>query len=178
MIYYTGIGSRSTPDDILKTMVRFGQFAAINGAVLRSGGANGADAAFEYGASLEGGHTEIFLPWKDFNDHPSTMTPPTAAAYKLASTIHPAWKRLSTPAKLLISRNMHQVLGFSLRSPSKFVICYTPDGCESHETYGYRTGGTGTAIKLASLNSVPIFNLALPNRLEDAMAYLTSLTGE
>lgn len=178
MIYYAGIGSRKTPPDILDEMIAFGQFAAAHMAVLRSGAADGADSAFETGAMLWGGHTEIFLPWKEFNQHPSTMFPPSADAFKLAADIHPAWNRLSKPAKLLVARNMHQVLGYSLRSPVKFVICYTPDGCESHETYSHRTGGTGTAIKLASLNNIPIFNLALSNRLADSKAYLLSLKGD
>ena len=178
MIYYAGIGSRSTPPDVLDQMIEFGQFAASHMAVLRSGGADGADSAFETGAQLWGGHTEIFLPWEQFNDHPSTMYPPSVDAMKLAGTVHPAWNRLSKPAKLLVARNMHQVLGYSLRSPVRFVVCYTPDGCESHETYGIRTGGTGSAIKLASLNNIPIFNLALPNRLADSKAYLLSLKGD
>lgn len=178
MIYYAGIGSRSTPPHILQQMESFGSFAASHHAVLRSGGADGADTAFENGALSWGGWTEIFIPWEGFNQHPSTMFPPSRNAVELASTIHPAWTKLSRPAKLLIARNMHQVLGYSLTSPVRFVICYTPDGCESHETYGYKTGGTGTAIKLASLHNIPIFNLALPNRLEDSKAYLLSLQGE
>ena len=178
MIYYAGVGSRTTPPTILAQMEEFGVFAASHHAVLRSGAADGADSAFESGALSWGGWTEIFLPWEGMNQHPSTLFPPTRAAMELASTLHPAWSRLSRPAKLLIARNTHQILGYSLSSPVKFVECYTPDGCESHETYSRRTGGTGTAIKLASLNNIPIFNLALPNRFEDSKAYLLSLQGE
>lgn len=177
MIYYSGIGSRKTPPDILQQMIEFGITAAKQGAVLRSGAADGADSAFEEGALLGGGWTEIFLPWKEFNQHPSTLFPPSTDARKLASTVHPAWSRLSNPAKLLIARNMHQVLGYSLKSPVQFVVCYTPDGCESHYTYGPATGGTGTAIKLASMNGIPIFNLAIPNRLAYAKEYLLTLRG-
>lgn len=47
---YAGIGSRQTPDDILELMHRIGSTLAINGFTLRSGGAVGADTAFEQGA--------------------------------------------------------------------------------------------------------------------------------
>jgi hypothetical protein len=123
-----------------------------------------------------GGMMEIFLPWEGFNHNTSTLFPPTTDAYRLASTTHPAWSRLSHVAKLLVSRNMHQVMGLSLTSPVNFVICYTNDGCESHETYSIKTGGTGSAIKLASLNNIPIFNIANTDRYIDAIEYLVTIT--
>jgi hypothetical protein len=177
-MYYAGIGSRETPTEVKKQFETFAYIAAKRGLVLRSGGADGADSAFEQGAASAGGLMEIFLPWEQFNHNMSTLFPPTADAYKLASTLHPAWKRLSRPAKLLVARNMHQVMGLSLRSPVKFVICYTSDGCESHETYSIRTGGTGSAIKLASLNNIPIFNVMNTDRYIDAVDYMISLTGQ
>jgi hypothetical protein len=176
-MYYAGIGSRETPPDVLKRFEVFARMAANQGLILRSGGADGADSAFEQGAIAAHGMMEIFLPWEGFNHNTSTLHPPTADAYRLASTTHPAWNRLSRPAKLLIARNMHQVMGLSLKSPVRFVICYTSDGCQSHETYGRQTGGTGTAIKLASLNNIPVFNVALSNRFEDAVEYALTLSG-
>jgi hypothetical protein len=155
-------------------MEEFAYIAAKHGYMLRSGGADGADAAFEQGAMNSGGLMEIFLPWEGFNHNPSTLFPPTADAYKLAATIHPNWARLSRPAKLLVARNMHQVLGLTLTSPVDFVVCYTSDGCESHETYTHRTGGTGSAIKLASLNNIPVFNIANTDRYIDAIEYMLS----
>ena len=38
-----------------------------------------------------------------------------------------------------------QVLGLDLKTPSKFLICWTPEGKEK--------GGTATAIKLAIINN-------------------------
>jgi len=42
-MFYTGVGSRKTPKDILELMVRIGMKAAQNGYTLRSGGADGED---------------------------------------------------------------------------------------------------------------------------------------
>lgn len=170
---YTGIGSRSVPIPIAKQMTEFAIEAAKLGWTLRSGAAKGADSAFELGAVEK----EIFLPWQGFNYHKSNLCPPTSDAYKIASTIHPTYNGLQLSAKHLIARNMHQVMGYDMKTPTEFVICWTPDGAETHVQYSKRTGGTGTAIALASLAGIPVFNINRPGRLEDAMEYLINLSG-
>lgn len=57
MRYYAGIGSRKSPQDILKFMVKIAK-SLSDSYILRSGGAVGADKAFEYGAKDK----EIFRP--------------------------------------------------------------------------------------------------------------------
>ena len=47
--YFAGIGSRETPQDILKLMTKSAYRLEQLGYVLRSGGARGADKAFELG---------------------------------------------------------------------------------------------------------------------------------
>ena len=49
MKWYTGVGSRETPSDILEVMESVGYALASQGWTLRSGGAVGADQAFERG---------------------------------------------------------------------------------------------------------------------------------
>lgn len=162
---YAGIGSRQTPDDILDLMRRIAASLHRRGWLLRSGGAQGADTAFENGA---GNGKEIFLPWKLFNQNPSSLYPPSPAAIELASGLHPGWAYLSTAARKLMARNCHQVLGADLTSPVAVVIAWTPDGCESHQTRTSRSGGTGQAIALASMRGIPVINL----KNEDAMVRL------
>ena len=67
MRYYTGVGSRKTPGAIFDLMGEIGRNLAIDGYVLRSGGASGADTAFEQGCDLHEGMKEIYLPWKGFS---------------------------------------------------------------------------------------------------------------
>jgi hypothetical protein len=150
-MFYTGIGSRETPIDIQRIMYRFAQVMAEQGMTLRSGGADGADTAFECGARKAEGTMEIYLPWVGFNGRSSHFTRPSDAAYDIASEIHPAWFKCSRGAKALHARNCHQILGMDLNSPSSFVVCWTPGG--------KLVGGTRTALVLASLNNIPVFNL-------------------
>ena len=47
---YAGIGSRKTPPHVLAAMTQIAEALAERGYILRSGGAGGADSAFEKGA--------------------------------------------------------------------------------------------------------------------------------
>ena len=153
-LIYTGIGSRSAPPESMARMKAIGYFLAKAGWVLRSGGADGADSAFEDGCDRADGWKEIYLPWKGFNkkegyydlcDH----------AFELAELIHPAWDACSDGAKRLHARNTYQVLGALHDEPSKLVICWTKDGKLS--------GGTRTALVIARNHKIPIINLADDN---------------
>lgn len=146
--YYAGIGSRKTPKHILERMMAIGYVLASDGFILRSGGADGADSAFEKGCDAAHGKKEIFLPWKGFNGSPSDFYEVSPEAIEIAAKFHPAWGKLNQGAKKLHSRNVYQVLGYDLNSPSFVVICY----CDG-------TGGTMQALRIAIERNVPIINL-------------------
>lgn len=169
--YYAGIGSRQSPPDVLTVMERLGH-ALARTHILRSGAADGADAAFERGALAGQGTAEIFLPWRGFNGHSSTLTTVSAAALALAKTVHPAWERLGEGPRKLHARNMNQVLGESLSEPVEFVACWTPDGCESERERRQTTGGTASAIVLASRHGIPVFNLQKAGRAQALAVFL------
>ena len=154
-MYYTGIGSRQTPHDIGQLMASLAGYLSELGYTLRSGAADGADSYFESGAIRK----EIYLPWRGFNGHCSGRYYVCDEAMGLASHHHPAWSKLSQPVRKLMGRNAYQILGYNLAHPSEFVLCWTPDGCESWHTRSAKTGGTGLAISVASSLGIPVFNL-------------------
>lgn len=142
--YYTGIGSRRTPNTVLNTMTHIAMLLRREGYILRSGGAEGADSAFERGARES---KRIFY-----------AEDATNVAIRIASKHHPAWNRCSDYVKMLHGRNVMQILGRDLKTPSEFVICWTPDGCVGPGRTK-QTGGTGTAIEIAWKHKIPIFNM-------------------
>jgi len=156
-MFYAGIGSRQTPAGILTTMTRFASAAEDLGYILRSGGADGADSAFEAGVKLPF-HKQIFLPWPGFNGNPSLLTGASEEAFTMAAKFHPAWNRLSQAARKFHARNCHQVLGADLDSPVNFVVCWTPGGKV--------TGGTGQALRIAEHYGIHIFNLGRDGDLD------------
>jgi len=159
ILIFAGIGSRQTPPDVLQYMKEVAKRLAKRGFLLRSGAADGADAAFELGCDQVNGAKEIWLPWHGFNDHVDTGFYPTREHEAIAASLHPVWGRLGPGPKKLHARNIGQVLGMTLDVPVSFVACWTPDGCESHQTRGRDTGGTGMAISIASTRGIPVFNL-------------------
>lgn len=173
---YTGIGSRSAPARVLEQMRELAAELAGLGYLLRSGAADGADTAFEQGCDGAGGRKAIFLPWPGFQGrHPdahSCTYLPGREAFELAATLHPAWMNLSRGPRALHARNTLQILGRDLATPSAFVLCWTSDGAQTAKETNSKTGGTGTAIRLASLRDVPVFNLARDDSLMRLRAFL------
>ena len=146
---YTGIGSRNTPQDMQTIMTRVAIALANDNWVLRSGGAEGADTAFDLGAHYK----RIYLPWDGFNgkqvDNVSYIVPPYNE--QMVFEYHTAPHRLTSGGMRLMSRNSYQVLGDNLDNQSSFLVCWTSDGKMS--------GGTGQAMRIAQDFCVPIYNL-------------------
>lgn len=153
---YAGIGSRKTPANVLDLMTRIATKLDAWKWVLRSGGADGADTAFENGATQKG----TYLPWPGFNGRDGVWVVrdrPSERAMSIAAKYHPSWTHLREPVQKLHARNVHQILGADCTSPCTMVVCWTPDGSTGITTA--HTGGTGQALRIALHHGVPIFNL-------------------
>ena len=181
MRYYTGIGSRKTPIYILYMMSKLSIILEKKGFILRSGCATGADAAFEDSLSDPEKMSEIYIPNKSF---PFKMGSSYKKYYLIPEeqfneggfreslflkatrmihthNIHKAWAYCSGHVMLLHNRNMFQVLGKDLKTPSSFTICYTIGKELTYDDTTIRSGGTATAINASFLNKVDVFNLSV-----------------
>jgi hypothetical protein len=167
---YAGIGSRDTPPGVLQLMESIAARLAGRGMTLRTGASPGADKAFYRGARAGGGRVELYLPWPEFEaDSRADADPrevlllaaPSAGAYELAARFHPAWEALEEPARRLLARDGHQVLGADLQSPARFVVCWTADG--SLDGRGAGVDGTRQALRIAHHHGIPVSNLARPD---------------
>ena len=165
-MYYTGIGSRETPPETLELMLRYSEYLALKGYGLRSGGAKGADSAFQSVHERLGVEQEIFIPWNGFQGlyhdpqrgiYLASQFPNWEVASRLASHHHPVWERLSQGARALHTRNVYQILGPTLNQPSVAVVCWAPILPHSQVK-----GGTGLAVRLALSRQIPVFNLYAP----------------
>lgn len=154
---YAGVGARATPPDVLVMMRAAARQLEDAGLMLRSGGADGADTAFENGV-YHWPNKQIFLPWDGFNNRrltqPGTLClsqPYLSQAEEIAKAHHPNWGALGYGAGALMIRNVAQVLGANLNEPSLFVLCWTPDGKAG--------GGTGQTIRIAKNYGVPVYDM-------------------
>jgi hypothetical protein len=168
MKYYTGVGSRTCPQDVCEAMTKIAAILEEREYILRSGAADGADTAFELGVKSHL-NKEIYLPWQGFNGHESFLFETRDEAFKIVRDIVDHYGSINRASQKLHARNAHQVLGGDLKSPSDFIICWTPQG--------KLVGGTATAITLARNNSIPIYNLGNPGfrqmSLNDFIEYIT-----
>jgi hypothetical protein len=146
MKYYAGIGSRETPEDILKLMENIAMELSNDSQLwtLRSGGAKGADTAFQRGSEM------ISHIYKAKNATPD--------AIKIAMEHHPAPQHCNDYVKKLHGRNAIIILGPDLKTLVEFVVCWTYKG--------NLQGGTALGIRIAETNNIPVFNLALDEARE------------
>jgi hypothetical protein len=173
---FTGIGARKTPDHILTLMTQISKKLDVDGWGLRSGGAIGADKAFEKGVD---DYSQIFLPKKDDKKNGFFNRKKRSEAMYIISkyNLHENWDiLLNSPSQSytvsLHTRNVFQVLGENLDNPSSFLICWTPDGASTIKETTSRTGGTRTAIRLACHFNIPVFNLAKEEHLNRIVNWL------
>jgi hypothetical protein len=166
MKYYTGIGSRETPADVLALMELVAAKLSRQGLTLRSGHAAGADRAFECGAN---GDAVIYQPWPGFGEKrygadpgmPVLGTPVVDRSqwlrnFEALAEMGVTGRGVPESVCLLHGRNVAQVVGHDAEvTPSKFVIGWAKINAD-----GSVSGGTRVAFRYASHIGVPVFNLA------------------
>lgn len=166
---YAGIGSRATPEPICALMSQVARRLGRRGWTLRSGGALGADRAFEQGALAVGAPVESYRPDKAKAAHEiaAPALPAFEHALALAERHHPAWGSLAPYVRALHARNGMQILGADLQQPCRFVLCWTPQySLDAQGGIASVSGGTGQAVRVALAHGIPVFHLGLPAHRE------------
>lgn len=143
--FYAGIGSRRTPLEVCQFFTVLAAWLESRGLILRSGGADGADTAFQDGVTDQDCR-RIYRP--------RIATP---EAISMAKSFHPAWEACTEFAKRLHGRNSMIILGQDLKTPAKFVVCWTANE---------NRGGTSLGLRIARANDIPVFNVHKEKKLE------------
>ncbi len=172
---YAGIGSRATPRDVLTGMADVAQVLGHAGFALSTGGAHGADRAFEAGALRTDAPVTVHTPWPGYNGyrpgrdpesdidvvHPSPGDAVRGRSFlHLARKHHPAWDRCRRGARALFLRNV-SILAGALDDdgtvlPVRAVIAWNPSG----RAHGREAGGTGHTLRVAAELGIPVVNLS------------------
>lgn len=170
--FFTGVGARITPDLVCLLMRRFSQLQRRRA---RSGGANGADEAFETNWD-----PVIYLPQRGFRGKGGVWRytdAQLAFADKQVELAYPHdFSAVNEFTRDCFRRNVWEVIGLcdSVKDakPSDFLLCWTPDGALGIDDYDRdMTGGTGIAINIASLYSVKVYNLKRINHVKKITAW-------
>ena len=185
---YAGVGSRATPREMLAGMSDVAQVLGDAGFALSTGGADGADKAFEAGALRTDAPVTVHTPWPGYNGyrpgrdpesdidviHPQAGDAVRGMSFlHLARKHHPAWDRCRRGARALFLRNV-SILAGALDDdgavlPVRAVIAWNPNG----SAHGRAAGGTGHTLRVAAELGIPVVNLSErtpPDRNADALA--------
>jgi hypothetical protein len=160
----TGVGSRETPHESLERISEISRKFSLLGLTLRSGGARGADEEFEDNWLST---KEIYLPKEGFRGRKGVVPVITKDHMRLAALVHPVWHKCSEEDRVFHCRNVCQVLGEQLDTPSDLLVCWTWNGRP--------VGGTGTAIRLARAYDIPVYNIYFEQDLRKLWDYYREL---
>lgn len=165
--YYTGIGSRKAPLPILRRAQELGKELALKGFIGRSGKAEGMDEAFMRGFGEAGVSSFVnYLPYPSFRE--SLLAPPGCVdvssypdhiwkeAIMVARGVYgKGWFEITPGARDLHTRNVFQVLGDDLKTPSEFILYWAePEGRNAVK------GGTNTAFQVAKAYRITTFKVS------------------
>ncbi len=184
--YYAGIGSRKLPEAAEKLCIEYAYKLGVLGYVLRSGGADGADDAFETTCIYNGSEADIFLPRAGFNGItdervaavnyilPDSDQMITSRQIMKETGIIPWWDRMDQSSKEFHSRNVNQVMGrYDSDEPVvDLVVYYAP-----HEN-GQPKGGTRTAVMLAKTLDKPVFNLMFEEDIKRLDTFIEEMSND
>lgn len=163
MKYATFVGSRKAPDAVIKECSKMVSEYVKRGYKVRSGNAEGFDQSLK---DVGENDREIYLPYKDFGPKlkgknvyiPDIEFNNYDKAVALVNKLHPN-KQLKEWQMKYLARDVYQVLGKDLNTPSELVICWTEDGADNIEMLTSKTGGTAMAIRIAEYYHIPVINI-------------------
>jgi hypothetical protein len=153
-------------------MERIAARLAARGWKMVSGGAEGADTAWEVGARLSGGSAQIYTPWPKYGKSRETdlgddgfpllrglahigQVATSDELLEEAEKFHPKWHSLTPGMRKMMARNVAIILGPSMTEPVDMVLAYT--------LHGSGKGGTGHGLRVAESRGIPIFDLGDPS---------------
>lgn len=141
---FAGIGNRDLPERAHRALYALAQVYAGEGYILRSGGADGADRAFQDGyENFMGSVTEVYRPLP-------VNEPVPVWQWELVERFHPKPKALKPHPYRLMARNCQIILGPEGQTPVDFVACWARSE---------NSGGSAFGIRLARWAGIPVINL-------------------
>ena len=154
---YAGFGSWNTPAHIVVVIESLGRALAEAGWTLRTGGAAGAESAFERGCDAVGGRKELVGRPADIE---------SASAQFWPETLLP-WAQLSANTRALLAQSACQILGPDLDAPAKFLAYWKSTDGRSFEI--------DHALQIAAAHAVPCVRIEHPINLSRLVDWATEM---
>jgi len=164
---YTGIGELNASVRTVIELREIGLLLARKDWVLRSGHETTCDIAFEEGSDEGEGKSEIYTADMSYRGDDKSTFHSSGLVREIAARYVTSWKKLSPTSKRYYVRNVHEILGFTLKEPSRMIICWTDKG--------EMTRRTAIAMKMSRDYHIELINLGLDRATDKQRIYeLTS----
>lgn len=169
-------GEGGLPPEIEEKFIELSKVLLGKGFIYRYGGDSNNDL---YGKilNIEGGLIDTYLPWKKFNTTVTAkLSKPTEQAYKHAMHYHLGFAKMKPTVRAMLAKDVHVLVGEDCKRPVRFMICYTPDGCETKEKINYKTTGFASfPITVACAANIPVFNLKNDDAVNRLVEYIKTI---
>lgn len=166
---YLAIGNQDTPPEIVRQLADIAGRLKDAGYTARTTGKGAADEGVMITA---GDKCEVHIPWKKFDGIDSKFNKVLPEALEMVKQYHGAFDSQKDSIKTIIGRGAHLVLGQDLRSPVRFVVCWSQDGLENAKDRSAKSGYIGIPVSIASSMKIPVFNLKNPDALRRLNEFL------
>ena len=125
---------------------------------------NGDDKDFhEKLSALSDKYTEVFIPWKNFNEIQSKHYYNTLTSKHIAQKHFNAWDKIPDGVKALLARNIRLIFGDKNNSISLCLVTWSQDGASRVSEINKDTGRSSFIIKIAAIYGFPVINIAKEN---------------
>lgn len=158
---FTGIGARTIPSNIFSLLCSIGILLRNNNWVCRTGTARGSDMAFRASYEARPANLEVYATEDILHNKYGNAD----LAKRIVRNYHPCYDEIKYDfCQALLARNVYQILGSDLNTPSEIVFCYTENGLVQ--------GGSSIVLRIAQHYGIPIVNLGNPKHLKAIVDYL------
>lgn len=128
--------------------------------------------------SVEGLQSNMYLPWKSFNDKVTikpTLAYPNSIGYRIASTYNKSFSKLSNAVRAIYGNIANCIFNVNGDDPVKLVLVYTSCGTEKiGKNPDYKSlGNLPFIIKLCDEADIPLINVKRDDAIERIVAILS-----
>lgn len=161
---YSVVASKDAPKDVLDTLRNLVSMMKNNGFTLRASTSTDMDDVAI--TTVQDESTEIYIPWKDFNNVSSKYYFNDKTSLHIAKMFHRSFDTLKPAVQAFLARNVRMIMGKKPSNYSLFIVIWSEDGAEKVSQITPKTGYVSHAISIADALYIPVFNLQNSNAVD------------
>lgn len=161
---YSVVATKDAPRDVLDTLRNLVTMMKANGFTLRASTSTDMDDVAI--TTVQDSSTEVYIPWKDFNNVSSKYYFNDKTCLHIAKMFHRSFDSLKPAVQAFLGRTVRMIMGKKPSNYSLFIVVWSEDGAEKVSQITPKTGYISHAISVADALHIPVFNLQNNNAID------------